>query len=135
MPKADGPGSGADRIEIRQLRVLGVHGALAEERQRAQPFTVDLDVWLDTAPAAGSDDLADTVDYAGLINLTVTLVAERSFALLEALAATLAEALLAADARIAGVSVTVAKLRPPLPHDVGSVGVRASRWRGTETAG
>ena len=33
----------ADRIELRGLRVLGVHGALPDEQVRAQPFEIDLD--------------------------------------------------------------------------------------------
>ena len=56
----------ADRIEIRDLRVTGVHGVLPEERERAQPFAVDIVAWVDMEAAQQSDDLADTVDYAGL---------------------------------------------------------------------
>ena len=52
-----------DRIELRGLRVLGAHGVLPEEQQRAQPFEVDLDLELDLRPAGRSDALADTVDY------------------------------------------------------------------------
>ena len=40
-----------DRIEIRGLRVLGVHGLLPEERDRPQPFEVDLDLVLDLVRA------------------------------------------------------------------------------------
>ena len=52
-----------DRVEIGDLRVLGVHGVLPEERERAQPFSVDIVAWVDTEAAQQSDDLADTVDY------------------------------------------------------------------------
>ena len=41
-----------DRIEVRGLRVDGVHGVLEQERMHAQPFEVDLDLYLDTVPAA-----------------------------------------------------------------------------------
>jgi hypothetical protein len=37
--------------------------------------------------------------------------------------------LLIADARLEAVEVTVRKLRPPLPLDVGSTGVRVRRAR------
>lgn len=118
-----------DRIEVRGIRVLGTHGLLDEERRRPQPFEVDLEVWFDAGPAASSDDLADTVDYGDLVAQVVDLVPNRSFALLEALAGVLADGLLTADDRIAGVAVTVRKLRPPLPADVASVGVRVVRTR------
>ncbi|HVX23066.1 MAG TPA: 2-amino-4-hydroxy-6-hydroxymethyldihydropteridine diphosphokinase [Acidimicrobiales bacterium] len=118
-----------DRIEIRDLRVTGVHGVLPEERERAQPFAVDLDAWLDAAPAAASDALADTVDYGDVVLQVAAVVAGRSFQLLEALASELARVVLDADRRVAAVAVTVRKLRPPLPADVGSVGVRVVRRR------
>ena len=46
-----------DRIELRGLRVLGTHGVLPEERERAQPFEVDLDIDADLRPAGVSDAL------------------------------------------------------------------------------
>ncbi len=76
-----------DRIEIRDLRVVGVHGVLPEERQRAQPFALDLDVWVDLTAAGSSDELADTVDYGDLVERAAAVVRDRSFQLLEALAA------------------------------------------------
>jgi len=119
-----------DRIEIRGLRVLGVHGVLPEERSRPQPFSVDLDLWLDAAPPAATDDLADTVDYSLVAGRAAEVVTGRSFALLEALAGALATEVLAADGRVRAVGVAVRKLRPPLALDVESVGVRTFRRRG-----
>jgi dihydroneopterin aldolase len=124
----EGPEPG-DRIEIRDLRVLGVHGVLPEERERAQPFSIDLVAWVDMAAAQQSDELADTVDYGALAQLAADVVGGRSYQLLEALAGRLADALLVADARLRAVAVTVRKLRPPLPMDVASTGVRVYRSR------
>ena len=121
--------SSGDRIEIRDLRVVGVHGVLPEERQRAQPFSVDIVAWLDTAAAQRSDALADTVDYGALAQAAAEVVGQRSYQLLEALAGRLADALLITDGRLEAVEVTVRKLRPPLPLDVGSTGIRVRRAR------
>ena len=118
-----------DRIEIRDLRVTGVHGVLPEERERAQPFAVDITAWLDMEAAQQSDDLADTVDYGALAQTTADIVGGRSYQLLEALAGRLATALLIVDPRLDAVEVTVRKLRPPLALDVGSTGVRVRRAR------
>lgn len=117
------------RIEIRDLRATGVHGVLEEERRDPQPFSVDLDVWLDVSAAARSDSLTDTADYGALIELAARAVAETSFQLLEALAAAVADAVLAADSRVERVAVTVRKLHPPVPADVGSIGVHVVRDR------
>ena len=118
-----------DRIEIRDLRVTGVHGVLPEERERAQPFALDIVAWVDTEAAQQSDDLADTVDYGALAQAAADIVGGRSYRLLEALAGRLASALLISDTRIEAVEVTVRKLRPPLALDVGSTGVRVRRAR------
>jgi dihydroneopterin aldolase len=116
----------SDVIEIRGLRVTAVHGMLAEERLRAQPFELDIDVEVDGGQAAESDDLADTVDYGELIRVAVGVVSGPPHDLLESLAAAVASALLAVEGT-AGTTVTVRKLRPPLPFDVDTVGVRVAR--------
>jgi 7,8-dihydroneopterin aldolase/epimerase/oxygenase len=119
----------SDRIEIRDLRVTGTHGDLPEERERAQPFSVDIVAWVDMEAAQQSDDLADTVDYGMLAEAAAEVVGGRSYRLLEALAGRLASALLIVDPRLEAVEVTVRKLRPPLALDVGSTGVRVRRAR------
>jgi dihydroneopterin aldolase len=118
-----------DRIEIRDLRVLGVHGVLPEERERAQPFSVDIVAWLDMSAAQRSDALGDTVDYGALAHVAAEVVSQRSYQLLEALAGRLADALLITDNRLEAVEVTVRKLHPPLPLDVASTGVGVLRTR------
>jgi len=124
------PGSAGDRIELRGLRAVGTHGVLAEEQVRAQPFEVDLDLGVDLRPAGVSDALADTVDYGAVADVVVATVAgPRSFALLEALAGHVADAVLELDQRITQVIVVLRKLRPPLAVDMETVGVRVVRTR------
>jgi dihydroneopterin aldolase len=117
-----------DRIELRGLRALGAHGALPEEQGRAQPFEVDLDVELDLGPAGRSDDLADTVDYGSIVGVVNGIVTGAHAALLEHLAQRIAEGVLA-DGRVTAVSVTVRKLRPPVPADLDHVAVTIRRGR------
>jgi dihydroneopterin aldolase len=112
------------RIEIRDLRAVGVHGLLAHERELAQPFSVDVDASFDASAAAASDQLGDTVDYGALASAVALVVSERSFMLLEALAAAIARRVLDDEPRVSRVEVVVRKLRPPVAVDVGSVGVR-----------
>ena len=49
----------SDRIELRGLRLMVRCGALPEERQRAQPFELDLDIHLDLAGPGASDELVE----------------------------------------------------------------------------
>lgn len=102
---------------------------LPEERTRRQPFELDLEVVADLGAAGRSDALGDTVDYGALVDGVVAAVEQSSFQLLEALAAHVAEVVLA-DERVAEVTVEVHKLRPPVPHLLGSSGVRITRSRG-----
>jgi dihydroneopterin aldolase len=124
------PDRSGDRIELRGLRASGVHGVLPEERTRAQPFELDLDLAVDLAPAAASDRLADTVDYGGIAQLAARVVTESApHDLLESLAGAVADAVLAVDPRLDAVTVSLKKLRPPLAVDVGTVGVTITRGR------
>ena len=118
-----------DRIELRGLRVLGVHGALPEEQDRAQPFEIDLDVEADLSVAGASDHLSDTVDYGAVAAVVAAVVGGQRFRLLERLAQRVADEVTTADPRIRAVTVTVRKLRPPVPVDLTSAGVRITRRR------
>lgn len=119
----------SDRIELRGLRVVAVHGALAEERDRAQPFELDVDVTADLSKAARTDDLADTVDYGAVVGVVERVATGQRFSLLERLAAAVGDAILDVDERIEAVTVSVHKLRPPVPSDLASAGVRITRRR------
>jgi dihydroneopterin aldolase len=117
-----------DAVELRGLRVLGRHGVLDDEKARDQPFEVDLDVETALTAAGASDDLADTVDYGRLVADVAAVVAGERFELLERLAERVAEVVLD-DRRVAGVTVAVRKLRPPVPFDLATAGVRITRRR------
>ena len=121
---------GGDRIELRGLRVLGTHGVLDEERHRAQPFEVDVDLVADLGAAGRSDDLSDTVDYGAVAAAAAAVVAGSHSDLLEHLAERVADAVLdAGGGRVSEVEVVVRKLRPPVPQDLASSGVRIRRRR------
>ncbi len=118
-----------DVIELRGLHVSGVVGVLPHEQAQAQPLELDLDISVDLAPAGASDDLADTVDYGELCAQAEAVVVGSSYALLEALASAVADVLLAADHRIASVTVSLRKLRPPVAQQLATSGVRITRAR------
>lgn len=109
--------------------MVGVHGALPEEQDRAQPFEVDVDLVLDLTAPGLTDDLADTVDYGAVVAIAAGVVERERHRLLERVAARIADDVLAADGRIAEVDVTVRKLRPPVPVDLTSAAVAISRAR------
>lgn len=121
-----------DVIALRGLRALGRHGVLAEEKTRAQPFEVDLDLEVDLRRAGQSDALADTVDYGAVADAVRAVVEGDHSDLLEHLAERIAGAALraagsGAGPEVTGVTVTIRKLRPPVAVHMDSAGVRIHR--------
>jgi dihydroneopterin aldolase len=119
----------SDRIALRGLRVRGRHGVLAEERRNGQVFVVDAVLGVDTRPAAATDDLALTVDYAALAGRLADVVAGEPVDLLETLAARLADVCLA-EARVEEAEVTVHKPQAPVGLPFADVSVTVVRRRG-----
>lgn len=115
-----------DTVALTGLRVWGRHGVLPEERRDGQDFVVDVELSLDTRPAAASDDLADTVDYARLADGLAAVVAGDPVDLIETLASRLAEVCLADD-RVISAKVTVRKPSAPIPHAFSDVAVTVVR--------
>ncbi|BBZ64100.1 dihydroneopterin aldolase [Mycolicibacterium monacense] len=118
----------SDRIELRGLTVRGNHGVFDHERRDGQDFVIDLTVWLDLAPAAASDDLADTVDYGGLAQRAAGIVAGPPRDLIETVAAEIADDVMK-DQRIEAVEVVVHKPEAPIPLTFADVAVVARRTR------
>lgn len=118
----------ADRIQLTGLRVRGRHGVYEAERRDGQDFLVDATLWLDSRPAAASDDVADTVDYGVLAERIAAVVAGEPVNLIETLAARLAE-LCMTDERVIAAEVTVHKPQAPIAREFTDVSVTARRSR------
>ncbi len=74
--------------------MLGIHGVLPEERERSQPFEVDIDLEVDLRRAGRSDDLVDTIDYGAVAGAVAAAVGGPRLDLLESLAERIAGAVL-----------------------------------------
>lgn len=84
-----------DLVFIRDLRIETTIGVDAWERQIRQIVSIDLEMAADVRRAAASDAIADAVDYQAVTRRLVQLVGASQFRLLETLAETVAERLLA----------------------------------------
>jgi dihydroneopterin aldolase len=126
---SDTPTTPSDLIQLVGFRVVGIVGVLPEERERAQPLEIDLDLHVDLSAAGVSDALGETVDYGAVCSALAATVETAQPELLERLAAQLVDAVFEVDERIEAVTLSVAKLRPPVPHSLSSSGVRITRRR------
>ena len=122
------PSGGLDRISIVGLRVRGRHGVFAYERADGQDFVVDAVLWLDTRPAAATDDLSLTADYGLVVARLADIVAGEPVALIETLADRLAAACLS-DKAVHSAEVTVHKPQAPVGQLVEDITVTIRRSR------
>jgi len=97
-----------DVIALHGIRVFGRHGANVGERDREQPFLIDVVLEAQLERAAHSDELTDTVAYDALHAKIVEVVRTTSFSLLERLADAVMGTCFA-DARVVRAEVRIAK--------------------------
>jgi dihydroneopterin aldolase len=114
-------------VELFGLEIAGRHGVEEEERSTDQPLLYDL--WLGVPDDALSDRIEDAVDYRQVAACVREISASRQFQLLEALAAAVADALVARFP-VEHVRVRVRKpqvrLDPPADYSAATV-ERSSR--------
>ena len=115
-----------DKILIRDLLVRGIIGLNDWEREKKQDILINLTLSVDTAAAARSDDIEDSLNYRSLTKAIVAHVEASSRFLVEALAADIA--------RIAVVDfgadrVVVRVEKPGALRFAHSVGVEIERSR------
>jgi dihydroneopterin aldolase len=119
-----------DRIAIRGLTAYAHHGVYSFERRQGQTFRCDAVLEVDTAPAAQSDDLQRTVNYAELAQALYTALSTEPVDLLETLAHRLADVCLGYEL-VDAVEITVHKPEADLgvPFDDVTVTIRRTRTR------
>jgi dihydroneopterin aldolase len=119
----------ADRIMLKGLQFYGYHGVPDAEQETGHRYEVDIEMEADVTAAAATDDVTQTVDYGAVAREVLMLGTSRQFRLLEALAGSIAEHLLASQSRIRAVTVRAKKLLPPIPGVVEYAGVEVTRRR------
>jgi dihydroneopterin aldolase len=108
------PKSAPGKLVLNGLTAFGYHGNNPAERRLGQTFTADLEVTLDTARAAATDRIGDTVSYPVLEKTAREILEGQPANLLETVAERIATAILELPG-VGRVTVRVSK-RPPLPN-------------------
>ncbi len=117
-----------DTVLIAGLELDTRIGVTEDERAHPQPVVIDVAVDADLTTAAGSDDLADTLDYDALVEEIAVIAESREFNLLERLAGEIADRISTNEA-VQRVTVEVAKKDPPIRRTVRKVAVRVEWTR------
>lgn len=82
-----------EKIILEGLEIDTIIGVYDWERTKSQTLFVDLVLYADLKAACYSDDVNDTIDYAGVAETIVTVAKNSKFKLLEALAQAISDKL------------------------------------------
>ena len=117
-----------DKLTLDDVRFFGRHGVTPAEESVGAWFSVDVELGVDLAAAAVSDDLAAAIDYGAVAKRVVEIGTGPRVNLIERLAGLIAEALLK-EFPAREVRVRVRKMTAPLDGLVGTPGVELTRKR------
>ena len=117
-----------DSLRLDAILVMAYCGVLKEEQHRRQPFEISVEMFFDTSLAGKSDQLSDTVDYCMAIDEINGFFEHNKIHTIEHMAQLVADISLR-DKRITKANISVKKLQPPVPHQIGSAGVSITRYR------
>ncbi|WP_310961477.1 dihydroneopterin aldolase [Nocardioides marmorisolisilvae] len=118
----------SDRLAVRGIEVLAHHGVFEFERREGQIFVLDLVLGVDTAAAAATDDLSETVDYGSLVADAKLAAEQDPVDLIETLAQRIADVCLARE-KVEWVEVTVHKPHAPIEATFSDVTLTINRSR------
>ena len=99
-------------IRIEKLRLRAFHGVLPQERTVGGDYEVSLRVACDFSVAMDSDNVANTVNYAALLDVVRQEMASPS-QLLEHVAGRIARSVFRHFPQVTSVCVELTKLNPP----------------------
>lgn len=119
----------SDRIFITGLSLHAYHGVMPYEGKVGQTFTLDLELEIDLADAVRSDKVVDTVSYDKVVDCVSQAFCAQKYKLIEAAAGRVADAVLAAFARVRKIKVTIHKPHAPIAATFSDVGVTLERAR------
>jgi len=109
-------------IFLSGVRFYAYHGVMEQERQIGQWFSVDLSVGYDFSPAMSSDNVADTLSYADLLNVVRSEMAVTS-QLLEHVGGRIINAVTRAFPKVSSIDLRITKLNPPMGADLDGAGI------------
>lgn len=118
-----------DKIFINGLRFFGYHGVNPEEKEKGQPFELDITMYLPLSLPGETDCVEDTVSYAQALKTIRKVFFEDKYDLLEKVATRIAQNLLEDFTAINKVSVLLKKPRAPISADFNYVAVQITKER------
>jgi len=98
-----------DVIRLQNAVFYAYHGVMSDEQNLGGKFEVDVDLYCDLSEAKKSDALHQTVNYEKVYGIMRQTVLEKRYFLIEALAHSIAEKILAGFAEVQRIVVRIRK--------------------------
>jgi dihydroneopterin aldolase len=120
-----------DELVVQAIEFNSYIGVTDDERRVRQPMRVDVELGYQkgaVALAADSDDISIAIDYARAVDCIIRIGTQGEYRLVERMAEKMVQALFT-ELSIAGVTLWVRKLKPPIKDVHDSVGIRIARQR------
>lgn len=119
-----------DQIKIENLEIYAYHGVFPEEKEKGQPFYINLTMNTDLRKAGLTDDLTTSTHYGEVALLLKEKMTEQSYDLIERAAEVCAEAVLLQFPLIRSLTLELRKPKAPIPMTFESVSVVIHRgWK------
>ena len=115
-----------DKIEVKNLKIVGRHGVFDFERSQDRTFELDLVLFLDLGKASKSDNLEDTIDYAEIIDAVIKEFTKKNYNLIEAVAESIISRLFK-EFNFDKVKVRIRKPHAPIDAEFDTVQVELER--------
>lgn len=116
-----------DEIRIDNLEVYAHHGVFPEEKEKGQPFFVNLVLYTDTRKAGQRDDLTLSTHYGEVCHLVTEWMQQHTCDLIETVAENLAAEVLGCFPLVRALDVEIRKPQAPIGLPFESVSVKIHR--------
>lgn len=103
-------------ISIENLRIHAFHGVMEQERNVGADFLLSLHIYYNISKAMGTDEVADTLNYAEVCEV-VTQEMKTPSKLLEHVAGRICKALFLRFPQATAISLKLTKQNPPMGAD------------------
>lgn len=104
-------------IRLNRMSFYAYHGVFDAEKEIGGRFEVDCEYEIDTALAAQTDSVTDTVNYAEIYAIVENIITQNKFNLMEALANKMADTIIDSF-DIISLKLKVRKMKPPVKGNI-----------------
>ncbi len=118
-----------EKIYIKGLEIYAYHGVFPEEKEKGQPFVLDITLELDVLNACLTDRLENTVSYAEVCDTAEEIMLSKKCDLIEHAAQRVCDGILEGYPPVQAVTVVLKKPEAPVKQKIAYAAVELRRER------